>query len=192
MSETKFNYNQASGQFDATVDYETNITPSFAQGVDKTTVIGQKIKYKYLQFRMVLSNRQGTAPGNQFITVRIILWQPRLDATAAGTPATGPLFINNGAFAYISSINPTYGRIIMDKSIVLAPTPIAHTIGLPSARVIKKKVRINNNVIFRNSNLGVPQDPKDNYMLTILTDVNAVNAYTILYAWNLRISFIDV
>ena len=79
MSETKFNVESSFGVVDANDGLFDNVTPTWAQGTSKNQVIGNKIRYKYLQLRLSIYLTDISQNSTQtFAYVRVILFQPRL------------------------------------------------------------------------------------------------------------------
>ena len=89
MSETKFNVEIGNGVVDANDGLFDNVTPTWAQGTSKNQVIGNKIRYKYLQLRLSIYLTDISQNSTQtFAYVRVILFQPRLTVTPPATPKT--------------------------------------------------------------------------------------------------------
>lgn len=199
MSEIKYATTATNGlvAFDAFTGVTVRLNPLIPQGSDKDERIGNRVRWKFLQFRMILSVLDGTSGANPLVVrMRIMIIQPRLQP-AAGL-VTGPnitdIFDNstNGAQAIVSSIKNTSVRVIMDKTYSLGVLGVASQSQLKAALTVKKKVRINNNVNYLNAGQTLPQDPKDNYYLVMICDTAALNDVLVVYAYTSRISYIDI
>lgn len=186
MSEIKYSFAfNAAGQ-DAATPFIADITPTFPQGVTKNTRIGNAIKYKFLQFRATLVSLPGAVPLDQ-ILVRSIIFQTRLPLSVV--PATTDILDANNI---LSSIRNTNVRIIQDKSFWLGlEGPLNIESGHTSAKTIKKKARINNNVNFSAAADVLPRDPKDRYYWMFITSQGVPLNNNINYSWFSRLSFID-
>lgn len=194
MSEVKYRTATSSVAFDAASNYQATIVPTFPQGVDKYNRIGNRIRYKYLQFRWTLqaSNGSNNLSRSQCF-VRLLLIQSRTVPPAVANPLNqGWLFDSPGPTAIVSSIQNQNVRVLMDKSIWLGILDNATLIERPPNIWGKKKVRINNNVNFINSTDLLPTDPKDNYYLYIISNRTTQNDVTLNLVWHSRISFIDL
>jgi len=183
----------AFSQFDAAVGQVTDITPQFPQGVTKQSRIGNKIKLKYMQFRMMVQNGLiGNPPGVVVTRLRILLFQTRLNPAGAN-PSTAEVFDNPTNIEVMTSsiLNPNV-RIIMDKTRNMAVGINAATAQEPLRFYIKKKVRLSNHVSFRSNLDLLPTDPKDKYYIMFLSDHPTINQINIQYQYTCRISFIDM
>lgn len=191
MSEIKYAYADNVAAFDAFSNYEVYVTPNFPQGVNKNNRIGNRIRYKFLQLRMVIACAQLPAAAAPFNIIRVILWQPRQIRNVTANPLNNTQVFNTAS--PLSSINPTGCRILMDKTHYFSRwTQQMEPINIAPARFYKKKVRISNNVNFFSSTELTPSDPKDMYYLTIVTNASAINQAQITLQWYVRISYTDI
>lgn len=172
-----------------------SINPAFVNGNSKTSRIGNKIRYKFLQFRL---NFQVTAISGTVYqatqTTRIIIFQPRiiLFANPQSPTITETLLIfASPSDRVISSIDNTRCRILMDRTYLLSPLGFYTSTGLPTAGRLKMKKRVNNNVSFISGN-SFPQEPKDTYYIAIFTDVSLPNTNSMTIQFNSRMSFYDI
>lgn len=195
MAEVKYAvvYNDPTS-FDAATGQIVNLTPLIGQGVTKNTRIGNRIRYKFLQVRMYIFCEQYTASATDPITaVRLILFQPRLDFEPPSPPTNSDIFMIAGIQAcFLSPIQNTNCRIIMDKSFAMSPNARYDETGAPCYKIIKKKVRINNNVNYRNNDSEDVQDPKDKYYMLLVTNNATPQEIRISTSICSRISFIDI
>lgn len=188
MSEIKYNTANNALNIDAGIPFIANIVPTFSQGPDKTQRIGNKIKYKFMQFRMTMASVGGAAPLLQ-LSVRVMIVQTRLPLTAPAPLLTDIL----DAVNITSSVRNTAARVILDRTFYLGVEGALNVQSQrPSSIFIKKKVRINNNVDFKSAAQTVPADPKDNYYLVIFTNQGAALNNTLATNWFNRISYIDL
>lgn len=194
ITEVKFSTSGATSTFDSVNGYIVDITPEIATGVTKQTRIGNRIQYKYLQIRMFLQAADGTSPTPDYITaLRAILLQPRMVLDDTVTPYSFDIFTNPGIVSsFTSSIKNQNCRILMDKSFLLGTLPDCAVVQLPAAKIMKKKVRINNNVTFTGGNEVLSADPKDHYILLIVSNNPNTNAVALAVQWNARISYVDI
>lgn len=201
MSEVKY-ANINSGAYeavDAVNGVVARLNPSISQGVDKSQRIGNRIRYKYLQFRLVFwIGQPGGAPAGTPIlaTFRFLIIQMRITPSQGYLVGPSAAEIFNSATTsrrgLVSAINNQNVRVIMDKTRMLGALLFADETGMPSGFVLKKKVRISNNVNYASGADLYPLDPKDNYYFIVLSDIAVANQMTMYYMHNTRISFIDV
>lgn len=176
----------------------TRMAPLFTQGVSKSGRIGDRIKYKFIQFRMHFTLNDGVSLANPpMLMTRVILLQPRLTSFASQNLVyTADDWFDlptNNQTLMTSPIRNTACRVLMDRvymnSVNIAQQPNA---ALPSFTYIKKKVRVNNHVNFHGENQDLPNDPKDNYFLVIITNANALTDANLTHRFHFRISYIDL
>lgn len=201
MSEIKYGVKYTLGpqQFDLGSYGITNLTPAFLQGIDKPNRLGNKIKYKFLQFRATGYMLDGSSGANPLVAfARVLIVQARVTPSlgiAAG-PSIGEVFdiSTSPLFAMTSPVKNTSVRVLLDRtySNITLQAGVANNlqVSLPLIK-IKKKVRVNNNVLFTGSAEVQPQDPKDNYYLIVIGDQNALNDAYLTMRWSCRISFLD-
>lgn len=214
MSEIKYTVATARRTVDVRSGYHELITPTIAVGPGKDQRIGWKVKYKYLQFRAEVRLNVSAVPSALYpdAVIRVILWQSRLqfippvwDPSANGgfggyNPAVGTLNLwNSNTVPWLSSLNNNFARVIMDRTYKLQNGSVTGSqTNLINSFTIKKKVRVNNNVNFAGPTTSVPDDPKDNYYLTIVSGTisqSAAPAYgtnRIDIEWQDRLSYIDL
>lgn len=200
MSEVKFSSQIYASSFDGLVTNFGSILPSIPTGNTKQTRIGNRIRYKYFQFRMILRTNEGSFIGNSATMVRTIVFQPRIAVPTVVDPdfmnmlftikktASGGSNINQ----MVSPIENQNVRIIMDKTFPMGISPNAARSQLPTIKVLKKKVRINNNVNYASATESFPRDPKDTYWLLIITDATAGGDVLLTSTVSTRVSYIDL
>lgn len=186
---------------DAFTGAVVRLNPAISQGVDKDERIGNKIRYKFLQFRMMFRSLDGTNAINPpQMTYRIMIVQMRILPSAGLVlgPAAGEIFDNStSAFTTVySSIKNLNVRVLMDRIYVTtvgqATAGTTYPYNTSSYHYIKKKIRVNNNVTYASSTDNLPTDPKDNYYLVIASDAGALNDAILAVAYSMRISYIDI
>lgn len=199
MSEVKYvtksvNAFQAQDLFNGVV---VQLNPPIAQGVDRNQRIGNKVRYKYAQLRLMLYLTKGANPLDpDFQFVRVLVVQPRL--LPAGGIAVGPVGTEifdsptNTAQQTVSSVNHKAVRVIMDRIYKVATLGQGADSQMMSGVYVKKKFKVNNNVLFRSAVQTDPQDPKDNYYLLIIGSAINNGDSTVNYFYQFRISYIDI
>lgn len=194
MCETKYAVKANSATPDSVSGYETVLTPNFPQGVNRNERIGNRIRYKYFQFRMSLYLYvvQPVTSPNQII--RVIIWSPKQEYNVVVNPSNNDqLFYNPGVGAFLSSINPSGAKIYMDRTWYFARYAAGMSpIGLPISRVFKKKFRLRNEVNFMDSTQLTPTNPKDQIYLTVVTNGSTLGQTQMGISFNCRFSFIDM
>lgn len=193
MSEIKYNTASNAANVAVNLFYSTLITPTFAQGTNKSQRIGNKIKYKMLTLNFNFwSALVNAAQQDYFPTMfRILVFQTR---TAVGSPMVDTDFFDTSA-NYLSTVKGTAVRVMYDELFVLTPTGDANQIGCNSQAIVKSlHFPLNNEVTFRDSTSTVPTDVKDNYYLVVYTNYSGgVNTnLNIQGNWYSRISFYDI
>lgn len=192
MSETKYSTLFLSGtSIDSGIGYSVNINPVINSGTDKSQRIGNRIQYKFLQFRAVVRSNF-VSGGNSGLVVRVIVWQSRLPYVATSVSSNDSfIFMNTGvASAVVSPLNNQNLRVLFDRLIPMGAANNAANVQLPAIRVFKLKIRVNNNVNFANSTSTLPTDPKDLYYFTVVTD-QTTTTNTLNITSCTRISFTD-
>lgn len=174
---------------DAQLGLTADVTPTIGQGAGKNSRIGNRIRYKFLQFRLLMIT-SATATAS-LACYRFILWQPRMALDLTVTPTNLPIFQLNGNGAMVSPINNQNARILMDKTRFMGVVPNSNSVQLPAAIAIKKKVRVRNNVSYIDSASSSSLDPKDSYILTIISDITTTNQVSFAVRWSCRLSFVD-
>jgi len=202
MSEIKYSIiaNQYANTVGSSSPVTVSVTPVFVQGTEKDQRIGDKIQYKYFQFRLMMDMYANTDPDEVYsaFTVRAILWVPRATPTTGAPVDLTYLFDTQPDYPapdynVVSSINNKTARVMMDRSYTMTPTPYSNRTQLPSMRIIKFKVPIRNNVTFRGSADTQPSQPIDQVYLTVVTSASAAsNQPTLRITYVSRISFIDI
>lgn len=188
MSETKYAFK--TNVFDNLNENFTieELTPSFPQGVTKNTRIGNKIRYKYLQFRCFLSNRDGNAAGAvSYQSWRVMLFWLRNPLT---TPITALDVLDTQSI--LSSIKNENVRIVMDKTMTLSNSQDFGQAGYPQRVFIKKKFPIHQNVLFRSNTESLPLDIHDKLYMLVLSGSNNVGESVLNVNWFIRMSFFDL
>lgn len=193
MQETKYRTANADATVDAFTGYVTSIVPTFPQGVDKYNRIGNRISWKYLQFRLSLlfTRAQGTASA---VLVRLIMFQTR----TAYQPPTGNSTTNIWPYLFdtapgiVSSIKNQNVRILMDKTRWFGLQDYADLTQEVPFWYIKKKIPIRNNVNFISSAELVPNETKDQIYFAIITNRIAATVVNVNYVWQSRFSFYDL
>lgn len=191
MCETKYAVESGGTNVDGATGYEVQVTPTFAQGVDKNMRLGNHIKYKYFQIRMTVGTTIAGVNTPEYNLVRAILWVPR----TAWAPVAGSALNQNNLFiqpSTLSSINNNGCRVLMDKTWYLA----RYTQGLEPMtyapfKFVKKKFKIFNDVNFEQATEVIPSDWKDKFILTVVTNSPAGSS-NLLVSWNVRVSFYDM
>lgn len=198
MSEVKYNWASNVLAQDAATPAIINITPTFAQGTTKQTRIGDKIRYKFMQFRSTLACFYNGNIAQPVLRVRVIGFWTRINL-----PAVPGLLDILDANNVLSSIRNTAVRVWMDKTYLMAKYADADyqqdntwnpslAPGMPFMVKMKKKFRVKNNVAFRNAANTLPEDPKDNAYIIFFSDAALIGQATLTFNWFNRMSFIDL
>lgn len=177
---------------------DTDVTPSISQSVGKRGRIGTNIQYKYIQFRMSLGWFAITTiptTSNVFGIIRIILWQPRMDPDTAPNYTVDDILMGTTggqSTRLLAPISNNKGRVLMDKTINMAPYPNAQYSQLPSNIKLRFKTRIHNKVNYQNDASTLPKDPKDRYILSVIFPDSGAGASNIAVTQVTRISYFDM
>lgn len=193
MQETKYSVGTANvNNVDSNTGYAAEVTPVFVQGVTKETRLGNRIRYKYIHFRMRLIH-EGVAA--QSDVVRVILFWSRLPLTVPvnpNKPNTWADVFDQPGVSTLSTLKNTNLRVVMDRTRFLGIVGNAQETQAPSQWYIKKKFRTNQRVNFLNNLDQQPKDPKDKLYILVVTDRNALNETTFNVRWATRFSFYDL
>lgn len=188
MSETKYSATALQAVYDLNVARIINVTPQFPQGTTKSSRLGNKIRYKYVQFRLsAVHSNIGANPPQEIVFIRMLLLWLRVPLSAV--PAIQDIFdVNNVA----SSIKNNAVRVVMDKTYTSRPLGAPRESDHPSAMYIKKKFSTHQNVNFAYNVNADPTDPKDQLYWVLLTDTAAANTNQLAVNFWSRFSFIDI
>lgn len=197
MSEVK--YGTLTTAVNQNIDLNTGavirLNPPIPQGNSKGSRIGNKIRFKFGQFRMTSYVSDGTSGTNPFLAfIRIMIVQMRV-LPAAGL-VTGPTLSEvldagtNNIVAITSSVTNTNVRVLMDKT-YMKPVFNNYVVPIPMIK-IKKKFSLRNNCSFALNTDTLPTDPKDNYYLLAWGDTAGPNDAFLNTRFSFRLSFIDV
>lgn len=175
--------------FDANSNFIYELTPSISQGFGKDERIGNKIKYKFFQFRMAGFLALGTAPASTVTFVRIMVVMGRGQISV---PPVVTDFLWNDSF--LSPVLNNNCRVVLDRTMALSPIGAAQSgvTNLPPTFHIKKKVRMNNNVLFRGDADNFALDIHDRCFLIFMTNLTGANQQLANIGWQARWSFIDI
>lgn len=202
MSEIKYATTRpnAPQQQDAFNGIVIRLNPDINQGIDKNERIGNKIKFKYCQFRFSFALiRSNVNPPPALFVCRLLLVQLRLlpPGGLIPGPVLADVFIDATTpdQAIHSSINNDMVRVIMDRTYCvqnLDMDPNVANANMPTLIYVKKKWRQSNHCLFRSVTQITPQDPKDNFYFLMLTNANGNGDATIFYNYGFRLSYIDL
>lgn len=203
MSEVKYSF-KASVVFpyDTSTYLCDEITPTFAQGVNKDERIGTNIKYKYFQFRLRAVINVGTAwtpTDSLVIWGRFLVFWGRNDY-GGGLPTPTDVF-QSLSTPIVSPINNWNVRVMKDVAIPLSVTvngtatnpTLGHAAtGNLTSFYMKVKRKIHNNVTFRTDADGNVRDPQDRVYFMAIFNNATVNKYLFVHEYVSRISFTDI